>query len=104
MHEGTRQRHALLFTAREFFRKGFPSIQQSNGIQQLTRFYVDLRTRYAIEFQRQANIFTHSQCGNQVEELEDKADLGAPEKSAVAFRQSSQVLTIHPDLTAVGRI
>ena len=42
MHESTRQRHALLFTTGEFFRKGFPSIQQSDGIQQLTRFFVDL--------------------------------------------------------------
>ena len=37
MHEGTRQCHALLFTTGEFFRKGIPAIEQSNGIQQLAR-------------------------------------------------------------------
>ena len=68
------------------FGKRVPTLKQINGIQQVSRFFEDLRTRAAIEFQRQTNIFANSQGGNQVEELENKADLRAPEKSAIEFR------------------
>ena len=104
MHQGARQRHALLLTAREFFGEGFPTVEQANSFEHVLRLFVGLRARDAVELQRQADIFANGQGGNQVEELEDETDPGAPKESAIAFGQGGQVLTIHPNLPAVRRV
>ena len=59
------------------------------------------RTRDAVKFQRQADIFANREGGNQVEELEYKPDVGAPEESPIAFAHPGKVLAIHPNLPAV---
>ena len=104
MHQGARQRHALLFATREFFGEGFPTVEQADSFEQVLGLFVDLRARDAVEFQWQADIFPNGQGGDQVEELEDEANAGTPKESALAFGQGSQVLTIHPNLPAVRRV
>ena len=63
MHQGARQRHALLLAAREFFGEGFPTVEQADGFELVLRLFVGLRARDTVEFQRQADIFTNGQGG-----------------------------------------
>src|SRR5687768_7509940 len=104
MYQGARQCHTLLLTAGEFFREGFPTVEQANGFEQSLHPSVCLRARDSVKLQRQADIFANGQGGNQVKELEDKADSGTPKESAIAFGQGGQVLTIHPDFSMIRRV
>src|SRR6266540_4427174 len=102
MHESTRQCHALLFAARQFFGESPPAVEQANGFKEVLRPFMGVRG--AVEFQWQTDIFADGQGGDQVEELKNEADLGAPKEGAIAFGEGSQVLSIDPNLSTVWHV
>src|SRR5687768_7197386 len=101
MHQGACQSDALLLATGEFFRESFPTTQHTHSFEHVLCFLLSLLTRHTVEFQRQSHIFTHGERRDQVKKLEDKTDLSAPKECSITFGQISEILTIHPDLTAI---
>ncbi|MCJ7701182.1 MAG: hypothetical protein MUO62_06330 [Anaerolineales bacterium] len=56
------------------------------------------------EFQGEPDVFQDVQGGDQVEELEDKADILAAEQGALAFIQGGQRLTIQMDFSPIYQV
>ena len=57
-----------------------------------------------IEFQGQADVFANGESRDQIEELEDESDPGAPEECPIVLAHGRQILSVDPDLALIGRV
>ena len=79
-------------------------IAQTDGSQQLSASLVLLFGHHPLELQRQKQVLQHRQRRQQIEELEDEADVATPEERPVSLGLTHQIDTCDPDLTLVGQI
>jgi hypothetical protein len=79
-------------------------VAQPNRIKQLSGPPADLLSRFTAQLTRQAHIFKHRQGRDQVEKLEDEADLVPAEKGPLPVTQCGQVRVSHTDRARVGQV
>ena len=80
-------RHALLFPAGQLVGKTRAAVGQPHRVQEFSGPPDLRRAAVSVQFQRQADVFRHGQRGDEVVELEDEADLLAPEQGPLALGQ-----------------
>src|SRR5699024_3056916 len=100
--ERTGDAHALLLAAGELLRVAPALIRQPHEPQQLGDARLAFGLRHALQLQRVGDVAGHGAGGEQVELLEDHADVGA-QRAHLRFLQRDDVLPIEQDLAA-GRL
>ena len=104
MHQGAGQGDALLLAAGEAVGEGLGAIQQAHGLQQRLGALADLGRAGPVQLQRQHHVLPHGERRDQVEELEDEADVAAAKEGALAVVQRRQLLPAQPQPAAVGPV
>ena len=79
-----RHRDALLLTARELRRIVLHAVRHADALQRLLHAPLALRRRHAAIRQRQFHVLVHREIADQVERLEDKADLAVADARPLA--------------------
>ena len=93
-------RHALLLAARKLLGPFEALGLQAHGLQQAFSARASLLRRHPRQQHGQLEIFDGREAGDQVEELEDKADLAQAIKLELALGHARHILAIDPDLAA----
>src|SRR5262245_33623433 len=88
---------ALLFSARQYGRKGMHAIAQSNPLQKIGHVLLVVRNALAGDTQRKGNVLPGAEVIEQPEILEDNAD-PAPELRPPRRRDTTDILPQHVDL------
>ena len=93
-----RDRDALALAARQLVGQVLQAVAELDERQQLARALVDLSARPAAQVQRQADVLEARQRRQQVEELEDEADLVAPHARQLVVGQAGERFAVDADL------
>ena len=102
LHEGARQRDALLLAAREHTRVMRQPLLQPHPLQHLARLRLGIPL--AAQFQRQHHGLQRGQVRQQLEALEHKAHMARAQRGALVLVQRKEVLPRQTDRAAAGRI
>jgi hypothetical protein len=102
--QGPRNRDALPFPARELLREVRQARAELYETQQLPGALVHLAPRPPAQVQREPDVLHAGERGQQVEELEDEADLVAPHARQLVVREPAERLVVHADLPRRGAV
>lgn len=80
------------------------AVGKADLTQNLLSSFADLVLTSADQFQGQADVLKYGQGGDQVEKLEDEADIPAAEEGALFLVELGERLPVHLDSTAVWLI
>src|SRR5689334_22954905 len=80
------------------------AVTELHHLQQFARALLNLSARPAPEMQRQGNILEAIQCGKQVEELKDEADLVAAHASEFIIRKCAETLSFDSNVAGRGPV
>ena len=101
-HDRARDRHALLLAAREFARRVVaPAVEADRGQRLGRRRMARLRALAAVE-QRQLDVLLRRGARQQVEALEDEAEVAPAQARALVARQALDVHAAEQVLASVG--
>ncbi len=89
-----RDRHALLLPRRKLVGPVAQSVAQADLLQPLGRLLLSLRAVLAVQKQRQRGVIHGVEDRDQVEKLEDEADLAATQLRQRIIRQAGQRLAV----------
>src|SRR5581483_78528 len=93
--------HPLLLTAGEMRRQVMRALAQANARQRFERF---LLIGHAVEVLREHDVLQRGQVGDQMELLEDEANLFGAHARQVRGAEGSKILSVQPDLARGGPI
>lgn len=89
MDQGAGDGYALLLAPGELVGEGVAPVGQAHPLQQTHGGCFHLLPPLTRQFLRQRDVFQNGHGGNQIEELEDKADLVAAEEGALPFAEAA---------------
>ncbi len=104
MHQCARHRDALQFAARQLARRRLAALAEADRRQQFHRACVALGGIDAEQHQRQLDVLRDGQMRQDVEGLEDEADLVPPQAGAGVLVEPRDVLAADDDAAGVRRI
>ena len=102
--ESARDRNALLFAARKFARHGCALVRKPHKREQIVKLFLHRAFSFAVQEHGHEDVLLHVEIGREVEELEDKAYLGAPEDGAAFLLCGGDVLAVHQHFAGGGRL
>ncbi|MCY1235436.1 hypothetical protein D9M72_480520 [compost metagenome] len=97
------QRHALLLAARQRARIVAQARIQADALQHVHRALAHLR-RFTAQLQWQHHVFQRGQVPHQLERLEHKADMPAPQRRALVLVQCIQILPVQAHRARAGQV
>ena len=100
--QGASHRDALLLTAGELRRIVLHAMRHADALQRLMHALLALRAGHAAIGERQLDVLIHRQIADQVERLEDEADLAIANARPLAQLQTLDGFAVQ-DVGAVGR-
>ena len=86
--QGAGDGDALLLAARELVGKNIAPVGQADALQQVEGAGGDVASTRPASSAGQADVLEHGEGGDQVEELEDEAEVVAPEQGALALAEA----------------
>ena len=102
--QGARHGHALLLTARELRRIVLHAVRHADFFQRLVHPLLALRRRHAAIGQRQLDVLVDREIADQVERLEDEADLAIADARPLLHLQAAHRLAVQHVLPVGGRV
>src|SRR5438105_5023711 len=100
MNDGSSDRHALHFAARELVRKVPRSIGQTDSLEYFVHATIDIRSRDFRQRQRKSDVLEYVQRRDEVEELENVTDRLATQHRQFMFAQRRSFLVAEEDAPA----
>ncbi|HXH25505.1 MAG TPA: hypothetical protein VNI78_09670 [Vicinamibacterales bacterium] len=99
---GARDRHALLLAARELTGQVLGAMRHADPLERRHHPLLPLGRPHAAIRERQLDVLEDRQIANQVEALEDEADLAAPQPCALGERQVGRPAAVE-EVEPLGR-
>jgi hypothetical protein len=99
-----RHRHPLLLSARELRRVVLRAVRHANSLERRLHPLLPLRRRHPPIGQRQLHVLVDREVADQVERLEDEADLTVPDPRPLRRAQVGHVLVVQIIRAGAGRI
>jgi hypothetical protein len=91
-------RNTLALAPRKFIGKMVNAVPELHQFEKLLRAVFNFLSRPLAQMQRQRDVFETIQRGKEIEELENEADLIAPNPGQIIVREVREIFSIDPNL------